>query len=90
VPLTATRCKYCSSPLLVPRKSWKRHLTLFFFLTTIFFAILAFTWYDSLEREKNKSVHQQERIEELENSLADCYEDGRDLSDGSVAESGVD
>ncbi len=74
VPRKATRCKFCSSTLPEIKHSFKKYLTLLFFLTTILFAVLAFTWYDHLERERNRTAQLERRNSELQESLLDCYE----------------
>jgi predicted nucleic acid-binding Zn ribbon protein len=74
VPRKATRCKSCGSTLPEIKHSLKNYLTLLFFLTTILFAVLAFTWYDHLERERNRTTQLERRNSELQESLLDCYE----------------
>ena len=73
IPFGATRCKACGSTLPESKRNFKKYLTLLFFVTTILFAVLFFTWTDHLERERNRNARLEERNAELEELLEECY-----------------
>lgn len=75
VPVGASRCKFCGSTLPPYKRKRKNLVTWFFFLTTVLFALLAFTWYDHMEQERNRADRLEKRNARLDSLLEDCYSD---------------